>query len=106
METVSEAVRHHRYIDRSLLFSPLCPVYGITAVLLSMGLAELRGNYAFLFLGSALGATVAEWIAGHFLEWVTGTRWWDYSKFRWNLDGYICFYASALWGVLGLILVE
>ena len=106
METVSEAVRHRRYIDRSLLFSPLCPVYGITAVLLSMGLAELRGNYAFLFLGSALGATVAEWIAGHFLEWVTGTRWWDYSKFRWNLDGYICFYASALWGVLGLILVE
>ena len=106
METVSEAVRHRRYIDRSLLFSPLCPVYGITAVLLSMGLAELRGNYAFLFLGSALGATVAEWIAGHFLEWVTGTRWWDYSKFRWNLDGYICLYASALWGVLGLILVE
>ena len=106
METVSEAVRHRRYIDRSLLFSPLCPVYGITAVLLSMGLAELRGNYAFLFLGSALGATVAEWIAGHFLERVTGTRWWDYSKFRWNLDGYICLYASALWGVLGLILVE
>ena len=105
-EIAAEAVRHRRYVDKSLLFGPLCPVYGITAVLLAAGLQELRGNYAFLFLGSAITATVVEWIAGHLLEWATGTRWWDYSKLRWDLDGYICLYASALWGLLGLVSVE
>lgn len=105
-EIVVEAVRHRRYIDRSLLFSPLCPIYGISAVLLSIGLEELRGNYVFLFLGSAIASTVIEWITGHFLEWITGTRWWDYSKLRWNLDGYVCLYASALWGLLGMITVQ
>ena len=105
-EIVAEAVRHRHYVDKSLLFGPLCPIYGMTAVLLSVGLEELRGNYAFLFLGSAIAATLVEWIAGHFLEWATGTRWWDYSGLRWNLDGYICLYASALWGALGLVIVQ
>ena len=61
---------------------PLCACYGITAVLLTVGLPELRGNYFFLFLGSAICSTVVEWIAGHLLEKATHTRWWDYSNRR------------------------
>lgn len=33
-------------------------------------------------------------------------RWWDYSEVKWNLDGYICLPASALWGVLGYVMVR
>ena len=85
---------------------PLCACYGITAVLLTVGLPELRGNYFFLFLGSAICSTVVEWIAGHLLEKATHTRWWDYSNRRGNLDGYICVGAFLLWGVLGLAAVQ
>lgn len=99
-------VRLHRYVDRSVLFGPLCACYGITAVLLTVGLPELRGNYFFLFLGSAICSTVVEWIAGHLLEKATHTRWWDYSNRRGNLDGYICVGAFLLWGVLGLAAVQ
>ena len=28
---------------------------------------------------------------------------WDYSKIRWNLDGYICIPASLVWGALGYL---
>ena len=89
LETAVSAVRLHRYVDRSVLFGPLCACYGITAVLLTVGLPELRGNYFFLFLGSAICSTVVEWIAGHLLEKATHTRWWDYSNRRGNLDGYM-----------------
>ena len=99
-------VRLHRYVDRSVLFGPLCACYGITAVLLTVGLPELRGNYFFLFLGSAICSTVVEWIAGHLLEKATHTRWWDYSNRRGNLDGYICVGSFLLWGVLGLAAVQ
>ena len=46
LETAVSAVRLHRYVDRSVLFGPLCACYGITAVLLTVGLPELRGNYS------------------------------------------------------------
>ena len=106
LETTTAALRQRRYVDRSLLFGPICIIYGFAGVLLTWGLAELRGQWFFLFLGCALCATVLEWIAGHFLEMVSHTRWWDYSGRKWNLDGYICLPVSLLWGLLGLAAVQ
>ena len=106
LETSFAALRKRRYVDRSVLFGPLCISYGLTGMVLTWGLSELRGRYFFLFLGCAVGATVVEWIAGHLLEWGTHTRWWDYSDKHFHLDGYICVGASVVWGRLGLVSVE
>lgn len=105
-ETALAAVRTRKYVDRSLLFGPVCVVYGAAGLLISASLGELSGSWFFLFLGSAIYATVVEWLAGHMLEKLTHTRWWDYSGHRWNLDGYISLRSSALWGLLGLALVR
>ena len=105
-ETATAAVKQRRYVDRSLLFGPVCIIYGAAGVLISAVLRELAGNWFFLFLGSVIYATVVEWIAGHALERLTHTRWWDYSHRRWNLDGYICLSASLLWGLLGVGVVK
>ena len=83
---------------------PFCVMYGITAVLISVGLQELTGFWLFLF--SMIYATVAEWIAGHLIEMAFKERWWDYSEVKWNLDGYICLPTSLLWGVLGYVIVR
>lgn len=106
LETAFAAVRRHKYVDRSVLFGPICAVYGVTGVIITLGLRELTGSLFFLFLGSAVLATVVEWVAGHLLERFTGTRWWDYSKRRFHLDGYICLSMSVLWGVLGAAIVK
>ena len=106
METTLAAIRTRRYVDRSVLFGPWCIIYGISGTLITMGLAELRSGIVFLFLGSAVLATVVEWLAGHLLENVSHTRWWDYSNRRFNLDGYICLSASVLWGLLGTVMVK
>lgn len=105
-ETATAAVKQRRYVDRSLLFGPVCIIYGAAGVLISAVLRELAGNWFFLFLGSVIYATVVEWIAGHALEKLTHTRWWDYSHRKWNLDGYICLSASLLWGLLGVGVVK
>lgn len=106
LETATAAVRQHRYVDRSVLLGPLCAIYGVSGTIITIGLWELRSNWLFLFLGSAVLATVVEWVAGHILENVSHTRWWDYSGRRWNLDGYICLSASLLWGAMGLVVAE
>ncbi|MCI9264410.1 MAG: putative ABC transporter permease [Oscillospiraceae bacterium] len=106
LETAVAAVRQRRYVDWSLLFGPICVVYGAAGVVISVALCDLAENWLFLFLGSAIYATVAEWLAGHWLFKLTGTRWWDYSDRKWNLDGYVCFSSSALWGVMGVVAVK
>lgn len=106
LETAVAAVRERKYVDRSLLFGPLCVVYGVVGVVITIALRDLADNWVFLFLGSAIYATVAEWLAGHWLLKLTGTRWWDYSNRRGNLDGYICLTSSLLWGVLGTAAVK
>ena len=105
LEVVFEAAVNRRYVDRGVLNGPLCVIYGAAGTIISVGFVELKESVFFLFLFGALVATVVEWVAGHALETLTHTRWWDYSHLPWNLDGYICLGASALWGALGVVMV-
>ena len=105
LEVAATAVRLGQYRDRGVLHGPLCLVYGITGCLITIALRELSGGWFFLFLFSALYATVVEWIAGHLLEHYSHTRWWDYSMYRFNLGGFICPQFSLLWGLGSVLLM-
>ena len=104
LETVTATLRQRKFSNRGLVNGPFCVMYGITAVLISIGLQELTGFWLFLF--SMVYATVIEWIGGHLIEKAFKERWWDYSQVKWNLDGYICFPTSFLWGILGYVIVR
>ncbi len=106
LETVAATIKRKRFVNRGLLDGPVCALYGFAGMLLTFSLAELRGNWLFLFLGSAIYATVLEWIAGHLLERSRYGKWWDYSSMPFQLDGYICLPYSILWGVLGSVSVQ
>ena len=101
LETAAADIKQKKFVNRGLVTGPFCVMYGITTVLLTVGLGELRGIWLFLF--SAIYATVVEWIGGHLIERLFHQRWWDYSGKKWNLDGYICLGASVFWGVLGFV---
>ena len=106
-EVLYTAVTRRRYQDRGVLNGPLCILYGIGAHLISFALRDLSNDsWFFLAVFSAVYATVIEWVAGHILERTSHTRWWDYSDMPFNLDGYVCLGASALWGVLGVVAVK
>lgn len=105
-EVVTTAVRKRRYQDRGVLNGPLCILYGVGGLTISFALGELQQGWFFLFVLSMVYATVLEWGAGHILERVSGTRWWDYSDRKFNLDGYICLGASLLWGALSVITIK
>ena len=98
LETILAATEQRRFVNRGLINGPLCTIYGVPIVILTIFGQELR-----LFLGAMIVATVTEWISGHMIERFYHERWWDYSNVKWNLDGYICLPASLVWGVLGTI---
>ena len=105
-EVLTNAVRKRRYQDCGVLNGPLCILYGIGGLIISFALGDLQQSWFFLLGLGAVYATVLEWIAGHILERVSHTRWWDYSDRKFNLDGYICLGASVLWGLLSVFMVK
>lgn len=104
METVTAAIKHKHFANKGLINSPFCIIYGITACVMTVFFQELRGLW--LFGAATVVATVIEWIAGHVIEGFFHERWWDYSKRKWNLDGYICVSMSLLWGLLTTVAVQ
>ena len=101
LETILAATEQRRFVNRGLINGPLCTIYGVPIVILTIFGQELP--LFWLFLGAMIVATVTEWISGHMIERFYHERWWDYSNVKWNLDGYICLPASLVWGVLGTI---
>ena len=85
LETAMSAVRRRRLVNRGLVNGPLCVIYGITGTVLLVVCRELHGIW--LFFGSMIFSTLAEWIAGHVIEKMYHERWWDYSGITGNLDG-------------------
>ena len=104
LETAIAIVRQRKIVNRGLINGPFCIIYGIGAVLISIGLQELSGGWLFFF--ATIYATVVEWTAGHIIQKVYHERWWDYSNIKFNLDGYICLPFSLLWGVFGYVIVR
>lgn len=104
LETVSSAMKQKRFVNRGIINGPFCVIYGIGAVIVTITMQELSGIW--LFLGSAILATVIEWIAGHLVERFYSERWWNYKNMPYNLDGYVSLPTSLLWGALGFIVMK
>ena len=93
--------------DRKCFFLlPLCPVYGLGALLITALPIAVQRNPLLLFLLGALAATSAEYFMDWFYEKALGVRFWNYSAMRWNINGRVCLLFSFAWGFLSLALVN
>lgn len=99
------AVRRKKFINRGFIMGPLCPIYGLGAVAFAIFLPELKENLFFLFLGGVILASFIEFVTGVLLEKIFRKKWWDYSEYRFNFEGYVCLQYSLLWGVFAVLLV-
>ena len=104
LETVAAAVKQKRFVNRGLINGPFCVLYGTGIVIVMVFCQELQGIW--LFLAGLLISTVIEWSAGHLIEHFYHEKWWDYSKVRWNLDGYVCLPISLFWGTLSFVMMK
>lgn len=103
LETIFAITKQRKIINRGLINGPFCTVYGFTGVLITIALKDLSGVWLFLF--SAIYASVIEWVAGKIIEKICHERWWNYENNKFNLGGYISLQTSVLWGALGFIAV-
>lgn len=91
---------------KGLILGPVCPIYGIGAVIIILGLKRFKGQKLQLFLLGMLLGSVAEYVISFGLEAIYGTRFWEYSYMKYNLNGRISIIYTLFWGILSLLMIE
>ena len=79
LETVFCAIKHGKFVNRGFLNGPVCGIYGVAMLLMSVFLQDLQGNWLFMFIGCMVTSSVVELLGGMALEHFGAGRWWDYS---------------------------
>lgn len=103
-ESTVVSVEQRRWVNRGFLRGPMLPIYGFGAVILLHVSLPLQGHPVWSYLACMMAATVFEYIVGVVMEKLFKVKYWDYSKQRFQFQGYICLRSSLCWGFLGLIL--
>lgn len=104
-ESAYVSVRERKPVNRGFLRLPLLPLYGFGALSILALSLPFRGNAAAQFFAGMFAATILEYFTGWAMEKLFRMRYWDYSRMKLNLNGYICAAASLLWGVFTLLLI-
>ena len=112
VEVVYAAVKEHKLVNRGFLCGPICPIYGfgMVGLVYSVQLIPLPDSgsmsaVSIFFIGMVL-TTAIELVGGWVLYKLYHIRWWDYSKMKYNLGGYICPQFSLVWGLGSVLMIK
>ena len=106
LESVYRSYREKKIINTGFLNGPLCPIYGIGAIIMFLFLRQFSNNIIILFTVSLIGMSLWEYLVGYLLEKIFKTKYWDYSDHKINIKGRVCLSNSICWGILGVFLVK
>ena len=105
METVYCSVLERRLVPRGFLLGPICPIYGVGAILMIMPLSFFKDNLVVFYVVATVTLSAWEYFVGWLLEVTTHVKYWDYSRFKWNVKGRITLWICLWWGVLAYLAV-
>lgn len=100
-EVVISLFQHHRFVNRGFSFGPVCPIYGVGALLAILFLSRLPGPLAQFVVGF-FAAGILEFGTSWAMERIFHARWWDYSNIPLNLNGRVCVPGLMLFSLLML----
>ena len=92
----------HKFVNRGFLYGPICPVYGFGGVVILLLPPSLYHTWIPLYFASMILCTVVEYLVSWIMERMFHARWWDYSHYKFNINGRICLLNSVLFGFMGL----
>jgi len=85
--------------NRGFLIGPYIPIYGVGCIATLILLRKYFSDPITLFFLTIIVCSALEYFTSWIMEKLFKVRWWDYSEYRFNVDGRILF------GFAGLIVV-
>ncbi len=89
---------------RGFLNGPICPIYGHGALVVLLCLHGGCKNPLLTFLWGALLTSIVEYITSYIMEKLFHMRWWDYSQYKFHINGRVCLLNSTLFGLASVCL--
>ncbi len=106
IESTYKSVLQKKIVNSGFLAGPFCPIYGFGALIMYLSLKDVSNNILVLFSYGIVVLSVFEYVVGLFLEIVFKTKYWDYSKKKFNIQGRVCLQNSIYWGILGVVFMR
>ena len=104
-ETIYVSLRLKKFTPRGFLFGPYCPIYGIGAVLSAAICIALDLHWYGGFIAILIASSLLELFASYILEKIFKVRWWDYERYKFNLNGRIALIPSLGLAIVGTIAI-
>ena len=104
-EVIYAFILEKKFINRGFLIGPICPIYGFGAIIMAFYLTQYKNNYITVFILGAVVCSILEYFTSYLMEKIFKARWWDYSNYKFNINGRICLQMSCLFGLGGVITV-
>ena len=89
---------------RGFLNGFLCPIYGHGALLVLYGLRGGFQNPLLTFFFGALLTSALEYFTSWLMEKLFHMRWWDYSHYKFQINGRVCLLNSTCFGLACVLL--
>lgn len=108
VETIFCFLKYGEIMNRgSLVYGPFNIVWGFAFVFATLVYYRYknRGTGVIFLMGTILGG-IYEYVCGWFTEKFFGTKFWDYSDFKFNIGGRTNLAYSACWGVATVVWIE
>jgi len=95
----------HQFDKPGFLYGIFLPIYGWGTMLLVVCLKRLKKHPIWLTIIAMSLAGILEYATGAIMYEIWHQRWWDYTNYFLNIDGYVCFLSIALFGIAGLVVI-
>ncbi|MGM9849412.1 MAG: putative ABC transporter permease [Bacilli bacterium] len=105
MEVIWNLFTDKKLVNRGFLIGPYCPIYGVGCLLLIILLGRFKSDPVLLFFMSIIVCSILEYSTSYIMEKLFKARWWDYSEYKFNLNGRICAATMIPFGILGVLVV-
>lgn len=107
LESIYCSIGEKKIINRGFLTGPVCPIYGVAAVVMTVLIYNpFKDNPLLIFLLGIIFCDIVEYITSFIMEKLFAARWWDYTYEFLNINGRICLKHSLYWGVISVVFVR
>ena len=106
VETLLYVIRDRKVVKRGFLFGPVCPIYGVGALMGTIIIKTGITNSFWIFYIGMVLCGIMEYITHFVMEKAFKAMWWDYSDRMFNINGRVYIKGLIFFGFGMLFMVK
>ncbi len=105
-EEIFFLIKEKKLVNRGFMHGPFLPIYGVGAILILFAVMPVSDKWLLVFIFGGAAATLLELFTGLAMQWLFHVRYWDYTGYFMNYKGHICLFATVVWCIASVLLVN